>query len=331
VATALFRAGTVPEVSGPAAMPAAAGLRVLLADVSEFQADITDAAYLNWSKAIVIRGLYGTTVDAAWYGGSRRAALHAGGVRFLGIYQYLTAGEDPAVQAEALVRLLGEPHPGELPVCDLEVGAGSQAARWAAWRAVITKAWPGISPWLYSGLDFGQAAGLDPEWVAAYQPGEPGGGHKLWQFTDSYTVPGVGLCDCSVFHGSIDELAAYGWNSPAVTNPIQETDMGVQVTGIPLPAWAAGKTDGQEGVTVDLGRAGTYKEMWFSSDWSLGHGTQPELRVAVHSAAKGFTQVEQALKVPAAGRLVLKFAAADVDYVSVARASNSAAVVSAGA
>lgn len=324
----MFRAGTVPEVTALAAAPGT-GPRVLLADVSQFQPDITDTAYLAWSPAIVVRGMYGTAVDAAWYGGARRAGLHSAGIRFLGIYQYLTASQDPAAQAEALVRLLGKLQPGELPVCDLEEGAGSQAARWAAWRAVIMQAYPGITPWLYSGLDFGEAAGLNPEWVAAYQPGEPGTGHKLWQFTDSFPVPGVGTCDCSVFHGSIGELAAYGWKPPAEPSPSEET--GMQVTGIPLPAWDAVKGAPQGAVTIDLGKAGTYKEMWFSSDWSLGHAAAPALRVAVHSAAKGFTQIEAALKVPVTGRLVLGFAAADVDYVSVARAGNSAAAVSAGA
>ena len=326
-----FRAGTVPGVLAPAAV-AGPGPQVLLADVSEFQPDITDAAYLAWSKAIIIRGLYGTTVDTAWYGGARRADLHDGGVAFLGIYQFLTAAEDAATQAEALVALLGDLRPGELPVCDLEVGAGDQAGRWAAWKQVITRAWPGTGPWLYSGLDFAEGAGLEADWVAAYQPGEPGTGHKLWQFTDAYQVPGVGTCDCSVFHGTIGELAACGWKAPAETTGSKESDMGVQVTGIPLPAWDAAKGANQQAVTIDLGTAGTCKKISFSSDWTLGGGTtQPELRVAVHSAGQSFTQVIDSVKVPAAGKAVVTFAADDVDYVSVARASDSAALVSAGA
>jgi hypothetical protein len=321
-----FRAGLVPEVTGPAALSVITAPAVLLADVSEFQPAVTDAVYLAWSKAIVIRAAYGSRTDNAWYNGTRRAGLHAGGVRFLGIYQYLTAGEDPAVQAEALVRLLGDLQPGELPVCDLEEGTGDQAGRWAAWKAVITRAWPGCSPWLYSGLDFGEAHGLAPQWQAAYQPGEPGTPHKLWQFTSTYQVPGVGTCDCSVFHGTISELAAFGWPAQPVKEP--EAEMTVQVCPVPLPAWAA--AGGQGAVTVDLGTAGSCKEIRFSSDWSLGKAVQPELRVAVHSAKDGFTQIDQ-VKVPAAGRTVVTFKAGDADYVSVARANDSAAAVSAGA
>ena len=48
-------------------------------------------------------------------------------------------------------------------------------------------------------------------WVAAYSTREPDPPHQLWQFTDAFYVPGVGTCDCSVFHGSIDELAALAY------------------------------------------------------------------------------------------------------------------------
>ena len=81
-----FRAGRRPGIAEPMAAPAFSGPHVLLADVSEFQSQIVDAVYLAWSKAIVVRAAYGDSHDdRAWYGGERRALLHAGGVRFLGI------------------------------------------------------------------------------------------------------------------------------------------------------------------------------------------------------------------------------------------------------
>jgi hypothetical protein len=204
----MFRAGG--EVRG---IPALTSPAVMLADVSEFEPQVNDPVYLAWSKAIIIRALYGSQHDdAAWYGGQRRDLLHAGGARFLGIYAYITAGEDAAVQAHALVSLLGHLRPGEKLIADLEEGDGNQAARWRQWSAVITAAYGAqASPWLYSGLDYAASHGLSPEWTAAYQGTEPAAPHLLWQFSDAYPVPGVGLADCSVFRGTIDQLAAYGW------------------------------------------------------------------------------------------------------------------------
>ena len=105
---------------------AAPGPVVLMADCSEFQPDIHDAAYLRWSKAIVIRALYGTRVDRAWYGGARRDALHAGGARFVGIYAYITS-QDVTAQAKAMISLLGKLRPGEKVIADIEEGTREPA------------------------------------------------------------------------------------------------------------------------------------------------------------------------------------------------------------
>jgi len=212
-----FRAGdvTVPATATPAGTGAqAAGPRVLLADISEFQPQVADSAYLAWSKAIVIRALYGAAHDdKAWYGGQRRDLLHAGGARFVGIYQYLVAGEDGAAQAQAFHDLVGPIRPGEVLIADYEEG---QRAMLTAWYNRMHQLYgTPVAPylWTYSGLNFGAANGVLPvEWIAAYQSAEPASSHTLWQFTDAYTVPGVGTADCSVFHGTIDQLAALAYS-----------------------------------------------------------------------------------------------------------------------
>lgn len=214
-----FRAGARPgETRELAAMPPDFGANVvLLGDMSEFQADIADAAYLSWSQAIIIRAAYGVTTDRAWYGGARRADLLAGGARFLGIYQYITAGQDVTVQAKAFCSTLGgKLNKGEMPIADIEEGSGSQRSRWQTWAHVIEQElqW---SPWDYSGANFAASAGLAPvDWVASYSTFEPVVTHTLWQFTDAFRIPGVGTADCSVFHGTIDQLAAlaYGGSHP---------------------------------------------------------------------------------------------------------------------
>lgn len=209
-----FRAGGQPA-GHPQAFTAAhassAGPLVLLADISEFQPDIADAAYLAWSQAIVIRAAYGTNHDdRAWYGGQRRALLHQLGVRFLGIYAYLVAGQDGGAQADVLRRLVGALQPGEVLIADFEEGQHAMLTAW--YNRMLTLGYPHQYLWTYSGLNFGQANGALPaEWVAAYGQSEPSTPHKLWQFSDNFRVPGVGFADCSVFHGSIDELAALAY------------------------------------------------------------------------------------------------------------------------
>jgi GH25 family lysozyme M1 (1,4-beta-N-acetylmuramidase) len=195
----------------PSVVTGSAGQVVLMADVSEFQPDIADATYLRWSKAIVIRALYGTRVDKAWFGGGRRDALHAGGAKFIGIYAYIRGDQDVTAQAKAMVSLLGTLRKGEKVIADIEEGTGSQQARWVTWARVIN-AGLGDPPWDYSGLNYARDHGLQPvTWVAAYGTREPDPPHQLWQFTDAFKVPGVGTADCSVFHGSIDDLAALAY------------------------------------------------------------------------------------------------------------------------
>jgi len=214
--TVPFRAGGETARAASLAAVLAPGPQVLLADISEFQPQISDAAYLAWSKAIVIRAAYGDAHDDhAWYGGDRRDQLHAGGAKFLGIYQYLVNGQDGAAQASALHRLVGDIRPGEVLIADYEEGQRQMLTAWyLRMRQLYPQAaWPYL--WTYTGLNFGNAHGVLPvEWIAAYQAAEPVTPHKLWQFTDAYNVPGVGTCDCSVFHGTIDQLAALAYPAP---------------------------------------------------------------------------------------------------------------------
>lgn len=206
-------------LAAPLARPAAAAPQVLLADVSEFQPNV-DAAYFAWSKAIIIRALYGTDHDdLAWYNGARRDFMHANGARFVGIYQYLRSAQDGFAQAQAFNALVGAIRPGEVFICDFE--EGTSAAGLHAWyNGMLSSYGSAIAPylWTYTGLWFGQSMGVLPvEWIAAYGQGEPSTPHTLWQFTSTYPVPGVGSCDCSVFHGTIDQLAALAAPAPITT------------------------------------------------------------------------------------------------------------------
>lgn len=223
-----FRDGLAPGAEAPAvhlaahalAAPAVASARTYMADVSEFQPDVNDAKYLAWSKAMGIRAAFGDAHDdGAWYGGARRQALHDGGVRFLSIYHFLVAGQDGTAQANALHDLVGPLRKGEVLVADFEQGEKSMLTAW--YNRMTALGYPRQHLWTYTGLWFGgQQGALPVEWIAAYQAAEPTSPHTLWQFSESFAVPGVGTADCSVFHGTIDELAALAYGgTPPVTAP----------------------------------------------------------------------------------------------------------------
>jgi GH25 family lysozyme M1 (1,4-beta-N-acetylmuramidase) len=199
-----------------------------LPDVSEFQPDV------DWAKVVaknggaaIIRALYGTShVDNLWIKG-RRDAAHNAGVKVLGIYHYLTKDQDPVAQAEVFVRTVGTLRRGEFAVLDLEEGSGDQSGRAKQWFKYVDArlTYPGYrGAWLYSGDSF-LASELNEFltsshrniWVADYGA-KPGVRHVLWQHTDgTHAVPpdwhqqgwpGIGRCDCSVFEGTLPQLAA---------------------------------------------------------------------------------------------------------------------------
>ena len=214
-----FRAGLVPGMAYEPHLlaPAFTGPSTLLADVSEFQPQVADAAYLAWSKAIVIRAAYGDAHDdRAWYGGQRRELLHQNGALFLGIYQYLVSGQDGTAQADALHNLVGGLEKGEVIIPDYEEGQHAMLTAW--YNRMLALGYADRFLWTYTGLNFGQANGALPvQWIAAYQPAEPSTPHTLWQFTDAYTVPGVGVADCSVYHGTVEQLAALAYGGTVTT------------------------------------------------------------------------------------------------------------------
>jgi hypothetical protein len=217
-----FRAGLVPGVPFPGQNSRGrleldeavrAGEATRLCDISEWQPDINDATYLAWSKSMIFRVLYGALhVDAAWHGGARRKDLHAGGATFVGLYHYLLGDQGGAAQAQAFHKLVGPIQRGEVFIADFETGSKANLTAW--FNEMLALYGPGIAPylWVYTGLSFGGAAGALPvQWIAAYQSAEPSTPHELWQFSQSYPVPGVGTADCSLFHGSGAQLAAHAY------------------------------------------------------------------------------------------------------------------------
>ncbi len=283
----MFRAGAAPAEQPPPPGPLAAAHPAvilpgvtLLADISEFQPDVSDAVYLAWSKAIIIRAAYGAAHDdRAWRGGQRRDMLHSGGVRFLGIYQYVVAGQDVAAQAREFCRLIGRPRAGEYYIADIEEGAGSLRHTWNTWTAVVTGTLGAVPCGNYSGRIFARDHGLAPvDWIASYGTAEPPEQHLLWQFTDSFQVPGIGRCDCSVFHGSAGQLAALAYQParPAPQpQPVTEEDT---VIVLDLPA---------SGPAVVLPVPPGAKTLTLYADDGFNSPQPPQVRVVFAGTAHG--------------------------------------------
>lgn len=202
-------------------------MTLLLPDLSEFQpgADLAGVKRMN-GGAVILRVAYGTSHPDATFAPHRATAARLG-YSFTGLYHYLTAAQDAATQAHAFVRLVGHLGQHEIPVLDLEEGAGNQSARAAAWLGVVDEAF-GLNclplhgrSWLYSGENFAEEQGLGPlfaslrhTWVAAHRNTEPTLGHTLWQSTNGLvgshvtSWPGAGKCDTNLYHGTLAQLAA---------------------------------------------------------------------------------------------------------------------------
>jgi hypothetical protein len=126
--------------------------------------------------------------------------------------------------AERFLETLGTFRPN-VTILDLEEGTGDQAGRQHDWLSVMAN--DPARDWTYSGDYFARTHGLSVDWIAAYQKREPTTAHRLWQFTDAHSFPGIGSCDASVFLGTVDDLIALTSNTapPAPTPAHTEDDM----------------------------------------------------------------------------------------------------------
>ena len=202
--------------------------------------NIHDDIYVkNFSQAIIIRAAYGAHHDdRAWFGGDRRKQLHDNGIRYLGMYQYIVAGQDIVQQAKAFCNLVKVMRPGEDLWADIEEGGGNQQGRWQTWAHVVHDSL-GWAPRDYSGRFFARDHGLQPvKWVASYTTTEPPEPHMWWQFTDAFNIPGIGPCDCSVYNGTMDQLAA-----SAFGGHVQPQKDWTQEAIMALPTLAQGDQD----------------------------------------------------------------------------------------
>lgn len=166
-------------------------------DVSEYQSVDFDVFF----GPIIVRAHNSNRADNHW----PQHAVGASKQPWWAAYQYLTATADPAQAARAFLATLGDHRPN-CTILDLEAGDGDQSARQHVWLDVMAN--DPARDWTYSGDYFTRAHGITVDWVAAYQSREPTTAHQLWQATNAHDFPGIGTCDGSIFHGTVNDLIA---------------------------------------------------------------------------------------------------------------------------
>jgi hypothetical protein len=172
-------------------------------DVSEHQATVD---FGKVGPAVILRAHNGRRADSTFHARQAQARAHQ---IVRGFYIYLVKDRDAATQGREAAAVIGRLQPGEFIAVDLEEGDGDQSARAQAAAAVLDKACGGHA-WVYSGEAFDHAhlAHVTGRrlWLAAYRTSPEPKGDLLWQHSDKEPHPGIGPCDCSIYHGTAQQL-----------------------------------------------------------------------------------------------------------------------------
>src|SRR5690348_17634131 len=118
-------------------------MTIILPDVSEFQAgsstpDWAGIKSKNGGAGIIRVGYGDSHLDRMFVG--NYTAMKKNGYKFIGLYHYLRAGQDPQAQARAFCTWVGPKSavaPGTVFILDLEEGDGNQAGRAQAWHSFV--------------------------------------------------------------------------------------------------------------------------------------------------------------------------------------------------
>lgn len=198
-------------------------------DVSVWQQNVDwDAVAADGIKFAFARASYGTSKDT-YFDQNWAGMKSAGLVR--GAYQYWLPSKDPALQAQAMLDIMGPIEAGVLPpVVDVEqtdgLGPAEIASRLATWLQHVEAA-IGRKPIIYSGKYFWQDnvqsdAFVDyPLWIPNYSldcPDMPSGYWSDWhffQYTSTGSVNGVsGNVDRNQWNGTLQDLFAFADGGP---------------------------------------------------------------------------------------------------------------------
>lgn len=185
---------------------------LLIGDVNDYH-PVTDwHAYAAFSPVLIAKATQGTSFVANTFASSRAGAAKAG-LKAFGMYHFWQPGADPVAQANHAIATIGKLHSSPVEWLILDVETGTDMSDYHTFCVTADKAL-GRKTWLYGGQQLTAAATPRPRWIARYYDQTPNPAHApnigetLWQFADSYAVPGVGNADCSVYRGTVAQFTA---------------------------------------------------------------------------------------------------------------------------
>lgn len=191
-------------------------------DVSNYQGPSIDWAAVKASGVVwaVAKATEGTGYRDPTFARNWAEMRRVGIVR--GAYHFARPDQNGNATAEADVFLqtVGPLSPGDIVVCDIEVGSGNFSAWLLTWLRHV-EAVVGFRPWVYTGQWWAAgkltdpAIGQYPLWASGYSaqvvpPWAPWPLVSAWQYTDSAQVPGIGRTDGDWFLGDTGQLAKLG-------------------------------------------------------------------------------------------------------------------------
>lgn len=184
-----------------------------LADVSAYQPDVRWPEYAVDRRAVFVKATQGTGYVSETFHDQREGAHSVGLV--VGLYHYAVGG-DVASEGQHFLDTVGRVREREVPILDAEESDLSESwcRRWLDGIAAATNR----TPILYCSWSFWTdvLSGMTgyPLWIAAYHdlshddPRDTVPGCRIWQFSDTAPVAGIGRCDDNVFRGTLDDLEA---------------------------------------------------------------------------------------------------------------------------
>lgn len=279
-------------------------------DVSSYQNDLLPATLASYDFAFA-KVTEGLTFTDPHFAANWSALATWGKPR--GAYHFLVPSVDATKQASFFVAMLATAglKPTDILVCDSETAGASTEAATKAFLDRVRALCPHNPILVYASLDFLPGIATSdsyPLWLADYTSSAPASvtpwpTWMFWQHSDN----GV---DQDYFNGSAAELTAWIQSYQPETTT-EDTDMN------------SGYIPAGDATHVISFTKGQFSEIAFFCDPTLSGKTANSLRVAMHSASKGFSQIDT-MSASSAKVVIGPFGMTDVEAISIQRTDQAA-------
>jgi lysozyme len=218
-------------------------------DISNYQGPSIDWAAVKASGVVwaIAKATEGTGYRDPTFARNWAEMKRVGIVRGAYHFSRPDSGAGPTAEADAFLQMVGPLSPGDIVVCDIEVGSGDLSGWLLTWLRHVEAA-VGFRPWVYTGQWFAAGKLIDPAigqyplWASGYTdrvvpPWAPWTLLSAWQWTDRAAVAGVpGRCDADWFLGDATALAKLGKpGAVPVTPPPTFPTAAAYTVAVPAP------------------------------------------------------------------------------------------------